>query len=246
MTEHLDFDHHSALCNADPVAYYRSFRERCPVGRTAAHGGYVYTTRYADVVRVARDDETFSSSRAANGIDGVLFSGITVEVRLQAGIGEAELHACRAPFYRGRSHDGRTVLVLGAGNLAAIPAMDVISKMFNEGKTCLLKMNPVNAYLGPFLEDAFGEAIGRNYLGIAYGGADEGAYLAQHAGIDEIHLVAMVFIFAIALAGIYSQILFDREQKEAAERNDRRGLWIAAISYVVVNLALIGSAAIRG
>ena len=124
----------------------------------------------------------------ASGVDGVLFSGITVEVRLQAGIGEAELHASRAGFYRGRAHDGRTVLILGAGNLAGIPAMDVITKLFNEGKTCLLKMNPVNAYLGPFLEEAFGDAIGRNYLGIVYGGAEEGGYLAQHAGIDEVHL----------------------------------------------------------
>lgn len=64
--------------------------------------------------------------------------------------------------------------------------------------------------------------------------------------VDEIHLVAMVFIFAIALAGIYSQILFDREQREAAERHDRRGLWITAVSYVLVNAYLIGSAAIRG
>jgi hypothetical protein len=64
--------------------------------------------------------------------------------------------------------------------------------------------------------------------------------------VDEIHMVAMAFIFAIALAGIYSQILFDREQQEAAHRHDRRGLWITAISYVVVNVALIGSAAIRG
>ena len=124
----------------------------------------------------------------ANTIDGVLFAGITVEVRMQAGIDETELHGSRAAFYRGRSHDGRTVLVLGAGNLAAIPAMDVITKMFNEGKTCLLKMNPVNAYLGPFLEDAFGDAIRRNLLAVVYGGADEGAYLAQHTGIDEIHL----------------------------------------------------------
>jgi len=134
------------------------------------------------------DDRLVVRVFPANGIDGVLFSGITVEVRLQAGIGEAELHASRAAFYRNRPHEGRTVLVLGAGNLAAIPAMDVITKLFNEGKTCLLKMNPVNAYLGPFLEDAFGEAIRRNYLSIAYGGVEEGAYLTQHAGIDEIHL----------------------------------------------------------
>lgn len=139
-------------------------------------------------VRRTADDRLAVQVFPANTIDGVLFAGITVEVRMEAGIGERELHGSRAAFYRGRSHDGRTALVLGAGNLAAIPAMDVITKMFNEGKTCLLKMNPVNAYLGPFLEDAFGDAIRRNLLVVVYGGADEGAYLARHTGIDEIHL----------------------------------------------------------
>ena len=67
------FDHHGAEANADPVAYYRSFRERCPVGRTSAHGGYHYTTRYADVVRIARDDTTFSSERGPAGDHGVSF-----------------------------------------------------------------------------------------------------------------------------------------------------------------------------
>ncbi|MFG1891133.1 cytochrome P450 [Micromonospora sp. NPDC049051] len=61
------FDHHSAGCNADPVGYYRAYRQSCPVGRTDAHGGFVYTTRYADVVRVARDDDTFSSARSTAG-----------------------------------------------------------------------------------------------------------------------------------------------------------------------------------
>ncbi len=124
----------------------------------------------------------------ANRIDGVLFSGIVVEVRFQAGIDEASMHATRAGYYRGSPRPGRTVLVLGAGNIAAIPAMDVITKLFNEGKVCLLKMNPVNAYLGPFLEEAFAEPIRRGYLTVVYGGAEEGAYLAQHSGIDEIHL----------------------------------------------------------
>lgn len=65
------FDHHSDECNADPVGYYASYREGCPVGRTSAHGGFVYTTRYADVARIARDDDTFSSSREATGVDAV-------------------------------------------------------------------------------------------------------------------------------------------------------------------------------
>ncbi len=124
----------------------------------------------------------------ANRTDGVLFSGIRVDVHLQQGVSEEALHASRASFYKGRTHEGRTVLVLGAGNIAAIPAMDVITKLFNEGAVCLLKMSPVNAYLGPFIEEAFDAAIARNFLAVAYGGAEEGAYLAQHSGMDQIHL----------------------------------------------------------
>ena len=124
----------------------------------------------------------------ANRIDGVLFSGITVEVHLQPGVTEAGMNASRASFYKGRAHQGKTILVLGAGNIAAIPAMDVVTKLFNEGGVCLLKMNPVNAYLGPFIEEAFADAIARGFLAVAYGGVEEGAYLTQHPGIDEIHL----------------------------------------------------------
>jgi hypothetical protein len=64
--------------------------------------------------------------------------------------------------------------------------------------------------------------------------------------IDEIHVLAMVFIFAIALAGIWSQTLFDRNRQEEALRFDRRGLWISSLAYAALNLALIGSAAVRG
>jgi acyl-CoA reductase-like NAD-dependent aldehyde dehydrogenase len=124
----------------------------------------------------------------ANGIDGVLFSGITAEVHTETGVTEETMQRSRASFYKAPRHEGRTVLVLGAGNLTMIPAMDVITKLFNEGKVCLLKMNPVNAYHGPYMEEAFAEPIARGFLAVAYGGAEEGAYLARHPGIDEIHL----------------------------------------------------------
>jgi aldehyde dehydrogenase (NAD(P)+) len=123
-----------------------------------------------------------------NRIDGVLFSGITVDVHLLPGVTEDTLDATRASFYKGRKHDGRVVLVLGAGNITSIPPMDMITKLFNEGSVCLLKMNPLNAYAGPFIEEAFAEVIARGFLAVAYGGAEEGAYLVQHRGIDEIHL----------------------------------------------------------
>jgi hypothetical protein len=139
------------------------------------------------VVRTA-DDRLAIRVFPANSIDGVLFPGVTVDLRMRAEMTEVEMHASRAPFLRGCPHGGRTVLVLGAGNLTCIPAMDLVTKMFNEAKVCLLKVSPVNAYAGPLIETAFAEAIRRGFLAVVYGEADEGAYLAHHPGVDEVHL----------------------------------------------------------
>src|SRR3954449_692868 len=124
----------------------------------------------------------------AGAIDSLLFQGVRVDVHLQAGVTEEEMENSRAHFYKRADHDGRVVLVLGGGNVNGIPSMDVLTKMFNEGKACILKMNPVNAYLGPFLEEAFADAIRQGYLAVVYGGPHEGSYLSDHAGVDEVHL----------------------------------------------------------
>src|ERR671914_788236 len=131
----------------------------------------------------------------AGPIDGMLFQGVRVDVHLQPGVTEEEMENSRARFYKRPDHDGRVVLVLGGGNVNGIPSMDVLTKMFNEGKTCILKMNPVNAYLGPFLEEAFTDAIRQNYLAVVYGGSDEGAHLANHPDVDEIHLTGSDLTF---------------------------------------------------
>lgn len=149
----------------------------------------------------------------ANAIDGVLFAGVTVDVRMQAGITEAEMHASRAAFYRGRRHDGRTVLILGAGNLTCLPAMDVVSKLFNEAKVCLLKMSPINAYAGPLIEAAFAEAIRRGLLAVVYGGAEEGAYLAHHPGVNEVHLTGS--------SGTYDAVVWGSPGPERESRKAR-------------------------
>jgi hypothetical protein len=121
-------------------------------------------------------------------IDGTLFMGIRVDVHLQSGVTAEDMNSSRASFYKSPDHEGRVVLVLGGGNVNGIPSMDVLTKMFNEGKVCILKMNPVNAYLGPYIEEAFADAVRQNFLAVVYGGADEGAYLANHRDVDEIHL----------------------------------------------------------
>ena len=131
----------------------------------------------------------------AGPIDRLLFQGVRVDVHLQAGVTEEEMENSRALFYKRPAEDGKLVLVLGGGNVNGIPSMDVLTKMFNEGKTCILKMNPVNAYLGPYLEAAFAEALRRDYLAIVYGGSQEGAYLASHADVDEVHLTGSDLTF---------------------------------------------------
>jgi aldehyde dehydrogenase (NAD(P)+) len=118
----------------------------------------------------------------------MLFNGVKVDVHLQKGVTEQRLDEQRAGFYKTRPRANRVVLVLGAGTSAGIPSKDVISKIFNEGKACILKMNPVNAYMGPYLERAFAEAIRRGFLAIVYGGAEEGHYLAHHPDVDELHM----------------------------------------------------------
>ncbi len=120
--------------------------------------------------------------------DRALFRGVSADVHLEEGVDERALHDARARFYKAPDHDGHVCVVLGAGNINAIPPTDVVTKLFNEGKVCVLKMNPVNAYLGPILEEAFAEAIARGFLAIVYGGAEEGWHLAHHPAVDEVHI----------------------------------------------------------
>lgn len=152
----------------------------------------LHALKHSGNTSVGRVDRTIDGRLSVpvfpgNAIDGLLFKDVTVDVHLQAGVTEEALHTRRARFYKA-PHQGRVALVLGAGNIAAIGAMDVVTKLFNEGTACVLKLNPVNAYLGPFLGEAFAEAVRRNFLALVYGGVEEGRYLVYHDGIDEVHV----------------------------------------------------------
>jgi acyl-CoA reductase-like NAD-dependent aldehyde dehydrogenase len=120
--------------------------------------------------------------------DGLLYAPFRAKTRLAPNVDGVHLSASQAGFYRQRDPVGKVVLVLGAGNVASIPVLDVIYKSFVEGAVCVLKMSPVNAYLGQAFELALAPLISRGFLRIVYGGADVGAYLANHCAIDELHI----------------------------------------------------------
>ena len=64
--------------------------------------------------------------------------------------------------------------------------------------------------------------------------------------IDELHFIALIYIFAIAIAGIRSQNIFDQKREEEAYRFDRLALWIFCITYILINVAVVLESAITG
>ncbi len=73
MTEPVEFDPFSSVFFDDPYPTYRRLRDEAPVYRNDKYG-FVALSRYADVVAVHRDWETYSSTR---GVDLItLASGV--------------------------------------------------------------------------------------------------------------------------------------------------------------------------
>jgi hypothetical protein len=125
--------------------------------------------------------------------DGVAFQGFKSEIWMQPGVTRENLQQTQATWYREGRQESGIALVLGAGNVSSIPPTDAFSKLFQEGKVVLLKMNPVNEYLGPVFERAFAPLIREGYLQIIYGGADVGAYATAHRLVDEVHITGSVY-----------------------------------------------------
>ena len=120
--------------------------------------------------------------------EAAFYAPYRAQTWLQPGVEAEHLAAAQAGFYKLSDPEGRVALVLGAGNVASIAVLDVIYKSFVEGAVCVLKMSPVNAYLGPCLELAMAPLISRGFLRIVYGGAEVGKFLTAHSAIAEMHI----------------------------------------------------------
>lgn len=117
-------------------------------------------------------------------------AGLTADVWMLQGVTEAGLPAATASAYDvpPDERQGKVALVLGAGNVSAIPVLDCFQKLFCEHQVVLLKLNPVNDYLLDVFEPALRPLVERGALRIARGDAAVGAYLAEHSLVEEIHI----------------------------------------------------------
>ncbi len=144
--------------------------------------------RLGQGVRVRPDGRVVVDVFPCSTMESAIFTGFTGYCLMQPGLDERAIREKQASFYGRQDPKGRVSLILGAGNVSSIPPMDALYKMFNEGQVCVVKMNPVNEWSGPFLERALLPLIERGYLRIVYGGGDVGAYLVNHAGVDDVHI----------------------------------------------------------
>ena len=124
--------------------------------------------------------------------DRALFMPYTIDVRLAAQVDAAELRSAQASFYRDPAPEGSVVAVLGAGNVASIPALDLLHECFVAGRACVLKMSPVNAYLGPAFEQIFAPISELGGLSIVYGGADAGRALLGSPHVAHVHMTGSI------------------------------------------------------
>jgi acyl-CoA reductase-like NAD-dependent aldehyde dehydrogenase len=119
--------------------------------------------------------------------DRIFYGGVTAEVWMQPGVTRDRLAETQAVAYR-RPDGGGVALVLGAGNVSSIGPMDALYKLFVDNRVVLFKTHPVNDYLGPLLAEGLRALAERGFFRVVYGGAEEGAYLCSHPGVDEIHI----------------------------------------------------------
>lgn len=120
--------------------------------------------------------------------DQVFYTGVTADVWMEPGVTAETLPETMAVAYHARERKGGVVLVLGGGNVTSIGPMDALYKLFVEDLVVLFKTHPANVYTGPLVEEGFKPLVDRGFLRVVYGGAGEGAYLAAHPGVDELHI----------------------------------------------------------
>jgi len=165
-------------------------------------------------VRTRPDGQVVARVFPIDLYDRIFYSGVTADVWMEPDVTVASLPETQAVAYHAPVRQGRVALVLGAGNVSSIGPMDALYKLFVEDQVVIFKTHPVNVYLGPLMEEAFQPLIERGFFRLVYGGAEEGAYLCRHPGVDEIHITGSDRTYEAIVFGTGEE---GRPRKEANE-----------------------------
>jgi acyl-CoA reductase-like NAD-dependent aldehyde dehydrogenase len=78
----------------------------------------------------------------------------------------------------------------------------------------ILKLNPVNAHIGPLLEKVLEGFIQRGFLGIVYGDANVGDYICNHSLVEEIHMTGSDKTFEAIVFGTGSEGIKRKQERK--------------------------------
>lgn len=148
--------------------------------------------------------------------DRILLSGFSAEVWMSPGVDEATVRE-RAGL--GEREPGVTRgigVVLGAGNITSIPALDVIYELYANNRVVVLKLNPITDPLLTVLNQIFEPLIGLGVLRIVTGGADVGEYLVHHRQVAHVHMTGS--------AATHDAIVFGTGREGAQRKAENRPL----------------------
>jgi acyl-CoA reductase-like NAD-dependent aldehyde dehydrogenase len=133
--------------------------------------------------------------------DAIVYRGDRAEVWMEPGVTISKADNWYAWQNFPADADGKVALVLGAGNVSFLPVIDLLYRLFVRNQVVVIKLNPVNDYLGPLMEVGLHSLIQPGYLQIIYGGANQGRYLSQHPLVDEMHLTGSIKTFETIVFG---------------------------------------------
>ncbi|WP_194409728.1 aldehyde dehydrogenase family protein [Microbacterium cremeum] len=128
-------------------------------------------------------------------VDGMLLSGYTGEVWFEPGVTAEDARRRAGLAQLTPTTPGGVGLVLGAGNVTAIPVLDVLYELLAHNRVALLKVNPTQDALVPVFERALAPLIEPGFLRIVRGDGDVGAYLTRHRGIAHVHITGAAATF---------------------------------------------------
>ncbi|MGW9628034.1 aldehyde dehydrogenase family protein [Microbacterium sp. NPDC055521] len=155
------------------------------------------------------------------GLDRLLLSGFSGEVWLRPGVTPITARANAGLTQRSADAAGGVGLVLGAGNITAIPVLDVLYELLAHNRVALLKVNPTQDVLVPVYERALAPLIAPGFLRIVRGGPAVGSYLTAHRDLVHVHITGSAATFDAIVWGASTGSAAQQEATARRRRENR-------------------------
>lgn len=140
-------------------------------------------------IRERADGQVTVDVLPADGWDRLLYPGWKAEVRMDPAVRYPQArHHMGGSYTKPEQREPGVAVVLGAGNVSSIAPLDLVHQLFVDDRVAILKFNPVNDYIGSYVEHAFADLIAAGFVRTAYGAADVGEHLVMHPEVDHVHI----------------------------------------------------------